>query len=144
MIKYPFVCQFHAFFGRLEGVETVGRKTFIDKNFKGVQQAHYSILQHLAIMTPLLNKHLSIIRAESNGRSDNWIMREHKCGLTAWLLALLKYPFYPLFILDNGMNLISKSLTVLTRPNYWSFSHLHIYFGGTSFLQVFGLFWSMK
>ena len=30
------------------------------------------------------------------------------------VLALLKYPFYPLFILDNGMNLISKSLTVLT------------------------------
>ena len=30
------------------------------------------------------------------------------------MLALLKYPFYPLFILDNGMNLISKSLTVLT------------------------------
>ena len=30
------------------------------------------------------------------------------------LLAFLKYPFYPLFILDNGMNLISKSLTVLT------------------------------
>ena len=30
------------------------------------------------------------------------------------LLALLKYPFYPLFILDNGINLISKSLTVLT------------------------------
>ena len=50
------------------------------------------------------------------------------------VLALLKYPFYPLFILDNGMNLISKSLTVLTRPNYWSFSRLHIYFGGTSFL----------
>ena len=30
------------------------------------------------------------------------------------LLALLKYPFYSLFILDNGMNLISKSLTILT------------------------------
>ena len=30
------------------------------------------------------------------------------------LLALLKYPLYLLFILDNGMNLISKSLTVLT------------------------------
>ena len=30
------------------------------------------------------------------------------------LLALLQYPLYPLFILDNGMNLISKSLTVLT------------------------------
>jgi len=30
------------------------------------------------------------------------------------VLALLKYTFYPLFILYNGMNLISKSLTVLT------------------------------
>ena len=60
------------------------------------------------------------------------------------MLVLLKYLFYPLFILNNGMNSISKSLTVLTRPNYWSFSHMHIYFGGTSFLQVFRLFWSMK
>ena len=30
------------------------------------------------------------------------------------LLALLKYPFYPLFNFNNGMNLISKSLTILT------------------------------
>ena len=80
-IGLPVPC----FFGRLEGVGTVGRKTFIDKDFKGVQQAHYSILQHLAIMTPLLNEHLSIIPAESNGCSDDWIMREHKCRLTAWL-----------------------------------------------------------
>ena len=34
--------------------------------------------------------------------------------LTCSLLALLKYPFYPLFNFDNGMNLISKSLTILT------------------------------
>ena len=73
------------FFGRLEGVGTIGRKIFIDKDFKGVQQAHYSILQHLTIMTPLLDEHLSIIRVESNGRSDDWIIREHKRRLTAWL-----------------------------------------------------------
>jgi hypothetical protein len=71
------------FLGRLEGVGTVGRKTFIDKDFNGLQQAHYSILQHLTIMTPLVNEHLSMIRAESNGRLDDWIMREHKCRLTA-------------------------------------------------------------
>src|SRR6185503_11877792 len=29
------------FFGRLEGFGTIGRKIFIDKDFKGVQQAHY-------------------------------------------------------------------------------------------------------
>ena len=57
----------------------------MDKDFKGVQQAHYSILQHLTIMTPLVNEHLSMIHAESNGRSDDWIMRENKRQLTAWL-----------------------------------------------------------
>ena len=31
------------------------------------------------------------------------------------VLALFKYPFYPLFILDNGMDLISKSLTKCTE-----------------------------
>ena len=73
------------FLGRLECVGTVGRKIFIDKDFKGVQQAHYSILQHLTIMTPLVNQHLSMIREESNGRSADWIMRKHKRRLTAWL-----------------------------------------------------------
>ena len=33
------------FLGRLESVGTVGRKIFIDKDFKGVQQAHYCIMQ---------------------------------------------------------------------------------------------------
>jgi hypothetical protein len=69
----------------LEGVGTVGRKIFIDKDFKGVQQAHHSILQHLTIMTPLVNEHLSMIRVESNGRLDDWIMKEHKRRLIAWL-----------------------------------------------------------
>jgi hypothetical protein len=35
----------------------------MDKDFKGVQQAYYSILQHLMIMTPLVNEHLSMIHA---------------------------------------------------------------------------------
>ena len=34
------------------------------------------------------------------------------------MLALLKYPFYPLFNFDNGMNLISKSLTILTSAGF--------------------------
>ena len=46
------------FLGRLEGVGTVGRKIFIDKDFKGVQQAHYCIMQHITIMTFLVEEHL--------------------------------------------------------------------------------------
>ena len=73
------------FLERLEGVGTVGRKIFIDKDFKGVQQAHNSILQHLTIMTPLVNQHLNMISAESNGRSADWNIREHNHWLIAWL-----------------------------------------------------------
>ena len=43
------------------------------------------------------------------------------------LLALLKYPFYPLFNFDNGMNLISKSLTILTSTRLlvvFTFAHI--------------------
>jgi hypothetical protein len=72
-------------FGKVGRCGQIGRKIFIDKDFKGVQQAHRSILQHLTIMTPLVNEHLSMIRAESNGGSDHWVMREHKRQLIAWL-----------------------------------------------------------
>ena len=43
------------------------------------------------------------------------------------VLALLKYPFYPLFNFDNGMNLISKSLTILTSAQLlvvFTFAHI--------------------
>ena len=36
-------------------------------------------------MTPLIDEHLSMIRAECNSRSDDWVMREHKHRLTTWL-----------------------------------------------------------
>ena len=45
----------------------------------------------------------------------------------AGLLALLKYPFYPLFNFDNDMNLISKSLTILTSAQLlvvFTFAHI--------------------
>ena len=43
------------------------------------------------------------------------------------VLALLKYPFYPLINFDNGMNLISKSLTILTSAQLlvvFTFAHI--------------------
>ena len=43
------------------------------------------------------------------------------------ILALLKYPFYPLFNFDNGMNLISESLTILTSAQLlvvFAFAHI--------------------
>ena len=42
-------------------------------------------MQHLTVMTSLVEEHLSILRAQCNGRSDDWVMREHKRRLTTWL-----------------------------------------------------------
>ena len=58
------------------------------------------------------------------------------------MLALLKYPFYPLFNFDKGMNLISKSLTILTSGQLlvvFTFAHIFWrYFVFAGFFTNFG------
>ena len=64
------------------------------------------------------------------GNTDFFIkdLLEDEQGLSmGGILALLKYPFYPLFNFDNGMNLISKSLTILTSAQLlvvFTFAHI--------------------
>ena len=64
------------------------------------------------------------------GNTDFFIkdLLEDEQGLRmGGMLALLKYPFYPLFNFDNGMNLISKSLTILTSAQLlvvFTFAHI--------------------
>ena len=64
------------------------------------------------------------------GNTDFFIkdLLEDEQGLSmGGKLALLKYPFYPLFNFDNGMNLISKSLTTLTSAQLlvvFTFAHI--------------------
>ena len=48
-------------------------------------------------------------------------------GAPDGVLAILKYPFYPLFNFDNGMNLILESLTILTSAQLlvvFAFAHI--------------------
>ena len=72
--------------GRLEGKGTRGRKTFTDSAYKEVASAHFSVLHQLEVMTPFINQHIYIIRVENLGRSDSWIMKEHKHRFTSWLM----------------------------------------------------------
>ena len=64
------------------------------------------------------------------GSADFFIkdLLEDEQGLSmGGMLALLKYPFYPLFNFDNGMNLISESLTILTSAQLlvvFAFAHI--------------------
>ena len=36
-------------------------------------------------MQPYIDEHLAIIMAERNGRSDDWVIKQHKQRLTSWL-----------------------------------------------------------
>jgi hypothetical protein len=50
-----------------------------------VGPAHYSVLQSVEAMQPYIDEHLDIIREESNGRIEEWVMKQHKHRLTTWL-----------------------------------------------------------
>ena len=90
-------------------------------------------------------KEQNCCRRSSARDTDHWLkekilhlgMRTKQPGVTPGslarglpptsLLALLKYPFYPLFNFDNGMNLISESLTILTSSQLlvvFAFAHI--------------------
>jgi hypothetical protein len=59
--------------GRLAGKSTSWKKVFMDKNFTAVEHVHYSMLQQLQLVAPYIEEHLDVIRAESNGCTDDWI-----------------------------------------------------------------------
>ena len=50
-------------------------KVFIDHDYKEVTRAHYSVLQSTQLMQPYIDEHLTIIMAERNDRSDDWVMK---------------------------------------------------------------------
>jgi len=39
----------------------------------------------MVVMQPYIDEHMAIIMAERNGRSDDWVMKQHKQRLTSWL-----------------------------------------------------------
>ena len=58
---------------------------FIDHDYKEVSRAHYNFLQSTQLMQPYIDEHLTIIMTKRNGRSDDWVMKQHKQRLTTWL-----------------------------------------------------------
>jgi hypothetical protein len=71
--------------GRLAGKGINGRKMFIDSEYTEVSRAHYAVLQSTKLMEPYIDEHMDIIMSERNGRTDDWVMKQHKQRLTSWL-----------------------------------------------------------
>jgi hypothetical protein len=69
--------------GRLSGKGTKGHKSFIDVTYQRVHEAHFSIMQQLAVMRPYIEKHLQKFRERI--QDETLIMKQDKLHFIAWL-----------------------------------------------------------
>jgi hypothetical protein len=72
--------------GRLRGRGRIGQKSFIDRDYNLVSEAHFSVLQQLKIDVPYIEQHLSELHRDNIGCTEAWIMKEHRRVFTTWLM----------------------------------------------------------
>jgi hypothetical protein len=63
--------------GRGRGRRSMGQKSFFDRDYNSVSEAHFSVLQQLKIVAPYIMEHLSELHRDNIGRTEAWIMKEH-------------------------------------------------------------------
>jgi hypothetical protein len=56
--------------GRLRGRGRMGQKTFVNKDYTLVSEAHFSVLQQLVIVRLYIDKHLSELRKDNTDHTD--------------------------------------------------------------------------
>jgi hypothetical protein len=71
---------------RLRGIGRMSQKTFVNRDYSLVIEAHFSVLQQLTIAEPYIDEYLSELRRDNTGRTYALIMKEHRCVFTTWLM----------------------------------------------------------
>jgi hypothetical protein len=72
--------------GRLRRRERIGQKSYVDRDYNSVSEAHFSVLQQLEIAALYIEEHLSELHRDNIGRIKAWIMKKHRCVFTTWLM----------------------------------------------------------
>jgi hypothetical protein len=72
--------------GRLRGREKMGQKSFIDRYYNSVSEAHFNVLQQLEIVAPYIEEHLLKLHRDNIGRTESWIIKVHRRVFTTWLM----------------------------------------------------------
>jgi hypothetical protein len=72
--------------GRLRERETTGHKTFVNRDYSLVSDAHFSVLQQVMIAGPYIDEHLLELQRDNTDRTDAWITKEHRRIFTTWLM----------------------------------------------------------
>jgi hypothetical protein len=60
---------------RLRGRRRMCQKSFINRDYNLVSEAHFSVLQHLKIVALYIEEHLSELHRDNIGRTEAWIMK---------------------------------------------------------------------
>jgi hypothetical protein len=63
--------------GRLRGRGRMSQKSFVDRDYNSVSEAHFSVVQQLEIVASYIKENLSELRRDNIGRTEAWIMKEH-------------------------------------------------------------------
>jgi hypothetical protein len=72
--------------GRLRGRGRMGQKSFVDRDYNSVSEAHFNVLQQLEIAAPYIEEHLSELHRDNICRTEAWIMKEHRRVFITWLM----------------------------------------------------------
>jgi hypothetical protein len=64
----------------------MGQKSFVDRDYNSVSEAHFSVLQQLEIVALYIKEHLSEVCRDNIGRTEAWIMKEHQRVFTTCLM----------------------------------------------------------
>lgn len=101
--------------GRLEGIETIGRKS-ITPDMDTYAQAHFTVLQHMTQVSPYIDKYKDMVCQQNPDRSKVWITREHNCWFNEWL----KVRFTGRSSSDDTLLWLAKGLkfTIVTWQGY--------------------------
>jgi hypothetical protein len=72
--------------GRLRGRGRMGQKSFVDRDYNSVSEAHFSVLQQLKIAASYIEEHLSELRRDNIVCTEAWIMKGHRHVFTTSLM----------------------------------------------------------
>jgi len=71
--------------GRLNGRGTIGRKSVRVVDLKLLNLAHYTVLQQVSIVAPYIEEHKDELQIQNKGRTEAWIVRQHRESFGSWL-----------------------------------------------------------
>jgi hypothetical protein len=100
--------------GRLSGVGTMGKRS-VTPDADAFQEAHFTVIQQLHLITPFSNEHKRQLREDNPDRGRAWLANMHMQGFSRWLRDYVKTCNNNAVITDEIRNLATRPLFTVTR-----------------------------